>query len=59
MYYKGFPGSSVAKNSPAMQELQELLVQSLGQEDTLEEGMATYSSILNWRIPQREKPGGL
>ena len=59
MYYKGFPGSSVAKNSPAMQELQEMLVQSLDQEDPLEEGMATYSSILAWRIPQTGKPGGL
>ena len=34
-------------------------VQSLGQEDTLEEGMATYSSILAWRIPWTEEPGGL
>ena len=51
MYYKGFPGSSVAKNSPAMQELQEMLFQSLDQEDPLEEGMATYSSILAWGIP--------
>ena len=34
-------------------------VQSLGQEDSLEEGMATYSSILAWRIPWTEEPGGL
>ena len=34
-------------------------VQSLGQEDPLEEGMATHSSILAWRIPWAEKPGGL
>ena len=34
-------------------------VQSLGQEDPLEEGMATHSSILAWRIPWTEKPGGL
>ena len=34
-------------------------VQSLGQEDLLEEGMATHSSILAWRIPWTEKPGGL
>ena len=33
--------------------------QSLGQEDSLEEGMAIYPSILAWRIPWREKPGGL
>ena len=34
-------------------------VQSLGQEDPLEEGMATYSSILDWRIPWTEEPGEL
>ena len=34
-------------------------VQFLGQEDPLEEGMATHSSILVWRIPQTEKPAGL
>ena len=34
-------------------------VQSLGWEDPLEEGMATYSSILAWRIPRTEEPGGL
>ena len=34
-------------------------VRSLGQEDPLEEGMATYSNILAWRIPWTEKPGGL
>ena len=33
--------------------------QSLGQEDALEEGMATHSSILAWRIPGTEEPGGL
>ena len=38
----------MGKNLPAMQETQ---VQSLGQEDTLEEGMATHSSVLAWRIP--------
>ena len=38
---------------------QETLVQSLGWEDPLEEGMATHSSILAWRIPWAEKPGGL
>ena len=36
-----------------------MLVQSLGWEDPLEEGMATYSSILAWRIPWTEEPGGL
>ena len=34
-------------------------VQFLGQEDPLEEGMATHSSILAWKIPWTEKPGGL
>ena len=42
-----------------MQELQETWVQSLGQEDLLEEGMAAHSSILAWRIPWTEEPGGL
>ena len=42
-----------------MQETQETWVQSLHQEDPLEEGMATHSSILAWEIPQTEKPGGL
>ena len=37
----------------------ETRVQSLGQEDPLEEGMATYSSILAWRIPRTEEPGRL
>ena len=46
----------MVKNPPAMQET---WVQSLGWEDPLEEGMATYSSILSWRIPWTEKPGGL
>ena len=34
-------------------------IQSLGQEDSLEKGMATYSSIFAWRIPWTEEPGGL
>ena len=91
----GFPGGSVVKNSPAMQEtpIQFLgwevpwrsdrlptpvflgfprgsagkestcnagdLVQSLGWEDPLEKGKATHSSILAWRIPWTEEPGGL
>ena len=44
------------KNLPAMQET---WVQSLGWEDPLEEEMATHSSILAWRIPWMEEPGGL
>ena len=39
--------------------MQETQVQSLGQEDPLEKGMATHSSILSWRIPWTEEPGGL
>ena len=52
----GLPGGSVIKNLPMMQETQ---VQSLGQEDPLEESMARHSSILAWRIPWTEEPGGL
>ena len=42
-----------------MQETQTAQVQSLGREDPLQEGMATHSSILAWRIPWTEEPGGL
>ena len=42
-----------------MQEMQETRVQSLGQEDPLEEEMATHSSVLAWKIPQTEDPGEL
>ena len=42
-----------------MQEMQEMQVQSLGREDLLEEEMATHSSILAWKIPWTEEPGGL
>ena len=42
-----------------MQETQEMQVRSLGWEDPLEEGMATHSSILDWRILWTEEPGGL
>ena len=48
--------AQTVKNPPTMQETQ---VQSLGQKVPLEKGMATHSSILAWRIPWREKPGGL
>ena len=47
------------KNLPAGQEMQVTQVQSLGQEDPLEEGMTTHSSVLAWRIPWTEGPGGL
>ena len=48
MELEGFAGGSAVKNPPAMQET---LVRSLGQEDPLEEGMATHCRILAWRIP--------
>ena len=46
----------MVKNVPAIQKTQ---VPSLGWEDLLKKGMATHSSILAWRIPWREEPGGL
>ena len=46
----------MVKNLPAVQEIQEMWVQSQGREDPLEEEMATHSSILAWRIPWTEKP---
>ena len=48
--------AQMVKNLPAVQETQ---VQFLSQEDPLEKGMATQSSILAWRIPWTEEPGGL
>ena len=48
--------AQMVKNLPTMQETQ---VRSLGGEDPLEEGMATHSSSLAWRIPWTEDPGGL
>ena len=53
---RGFPGGSVVKNPPAVQETE---VRSLGWEDPLEKGIAIHSSILAWRIPWTEEPGGL
>ena len=49
----------MVKNPPAMQNMQEMQVQSLDQEDPLEKAMATHSSILAWEIPWTEEPGGL
>ena len=46
----------MVKNLPAMHET---WIQSIGQEDTLEKGMATHSSILAWEIPWTEEPGRL
>jgi len=47
------------KNLPAMQETQDMWIQSLGWENPLEKKTATHSSILAWRIPWTEEPGGL
>ena len=49
-------GAQTVKHLPTVQETQ---VQSLGQEDLLEKGMATHSSTLAWKIPWMEEPGGL
>ena len=54
--YRGSLLAQVVKNLPAMQETQ---IGSLGWEDSLKKGMATYSSILAWRILWIEEPGGL
>ena len=48
--------AQTVKNPPAMWETQ---VQSLGWEDLLEKGMAVHSTVLAWRTPRTEKPGGL
>ena len=53
---KHHPGGSVVKNLPV---LQEMLVQSLGQEDLLEKEIATHSTILAWKIPWMVEPGRL
>ena len=52
----GFPGVSAVKNPPVTQEIQVL---SLDQEDPLEQGRTTHSSILAWKITRTEEPGGL
>ena len=46
----------MVKNPPAMKETQ---VKSLGQKDPLEKEMATHSSVLSWKIPWTEEPGGI
>ena len=57
--YQGFPGASVVKNFPAMQEKWEMHVWPLDWEDPLEKEMATHSSILVQEIPWTEEPSGL
>ena len=54
-----FPGVSAVKNPPAMQELQETWVRSLGWEDPLEKGMATTPVFLPGESPWTEEPGRL
>ena len=54
-----FPGGTVGKNPPVIQEPQETQVRSLGGEDPLEQEMETHSRILAWRISWTEEPGGL
>ena len=56
IFILGFPVAQTVKNLPAMEET---WVRFLGQEDPLEKGMTTCSSILAWRIPWTEEPGGL
>ena len=56
MIILGFPGSSVVKNLPAVQEI---WIQYLGREDPLDEEMATHSSNLAWEILWTEEPGKL
>ena len=55
----GFSSGLVVKNLLVTQERQETQIRSLGWEDPLEEGMETHSSILAWRTPWAEEPGGL
>ena len=55
----GISGGSVVKKKKIRLPTQETWVQFLGGEDPLEEDMATHSSILAWRIPWTEEPGGL
>ena len=52
----GFPSGTVVKNLPVVQETG---IGSLGQKDPLEKGMDTHSSMLAWRVPWTEEPGGL
>ena len=55
----GFPGGAIGKEPACHCRRHEMWVQSLGWGDPLEEGIATHSSILAWRIPWTEEPGGL
>ena len=59
IWFLGFPGGSVVKNLPAIQETQKMWVQLLAWENPPEEGMTTQCSIFPCRIPRTEEPGGL
>ena len=60
LYKGGFPGGSVVKEyALSVQEWKGMWILSLGWEDPLEKEMATCSSIVAWKIPWTEKPGGL
>ena len=52
-----FPDGSTVKNPSVVQETLEMKVQSLVEKTPLEEGMATYSTVSAWRIPQTQEPG--
>ena len=54
----GLPWRLSSKNLPVTQETQEMQVQSLGQDDPLEEEMAIHTSVLAWGIPWTQEPGG-
>ena len=56
---RGFPGGASGKEAACQCRRHETWVPSLGGEDPLEEGTATHSNILAWRIPQTQEPGGL
>ena len=55
----GFPGRASGKEPAYQCRRQETWIQSWSQEDALEEGMATHSNILAWKLPWTEEPGGL
>ena len=56
---KDFPGGTSGKEPACQCRRHETWIQSLGQEDPLEEGMATHFSIVAWKIPWTVEPGGL
>ena len=59
MIQRSFPDGASGKEPGCQRRRHEIQVRSLGQEDTLEEGTTTHSSILAWRIPWKEEPGQL